>query len=207
MSFRTLVETPSDVCGTSYAAKVLGLSVATVQALVERGELEGWRTKGGHRRITLTSLLAYQARNPRKSNVAGPDASSAFLRVLVVDDDLVTLDLIRAAVESWNLPIDCTCMASAMEAMMDMTSIRPEVLVSDLQMPGVDGFEFLRTVRANPAFASTLTLVMTVLSDEEIAARGGLPRHTHVLHKPVNTVWLNGFLAALVRTKEIVHRR
>lgn len=105
------------------------------------------------------------------------------------------------------MPIDCTCMASAMEAMMDMTSIRPEVLVSDLQMPGVDGFEFLRTVRANPAFAGTLMLVMTVLSDEEIAARGGLPRHTHVLHKPVNTVWLSGFMAALVRAKEIALNR
>jgi excisionase family DNA binding protein len=207
MSFRAAADVPEDVCGTFYASKVLGLSVATVQALVERGELEGWRTKGGHRRITMASLLAYQGRHPGKRQAAGLDARSAFLRVLVVDDDVVTLELIRAAVESWNLPIDCTCMASPMEALMDVTSIRPDVLVSDLQMPGVDGFEFLRIIRANPMFSGTLALVMTGLSETEIAARGGLPRHTHVLHKPLNLTWLNGFMVAMVRTKELILNR
>ena len=33
-----------DYCGTSYAAKLMGLSVATVQALVEKGEIEAWKT-------------------------------------------------------------------------------------------------------------------------------------------------------------------
>jgi CheY-like chemotaxis protein len=125
------------------------------------------------------------------------------LRVLVVDDDPVALELFRAAVESWNLPIDCTYMASAMEALMDMASMRPDVLVSDLMMPGIDGFELLRTIRANPVFAGLLMLVVTSLSAEEIAARGGLPKHTQVAQKPLSMDWLQGFLAALVRSKEL----
>ena len=39
-------------CGTSYASKMLGISIGTVQGLVERNELRAWRTNGGHRRIS-----------------------------------------------------------------------------------------------------------------------------------------------------------
>jgi excisionase family DNA binding protein len=203
MSFKAKADIPVDVCGTFYAAKVLGLSVATVQALVERGELEAWRTKGGHRRITMPSVKAYLAQHGSKAEEAGADANSPYLRVLVVDDDTVALELFRGAVESWSLPIDCTYMTSAMEALIDMASIRPDVLVSDLMMPGIDGFELLRTIRANPVFAQLLLVVVTSLSADEIAARGGLPKHTQVVQKPLSMVWLQGFLAALVRSKEL----
>jgi excisionase family DNA binding protein len=202
MSFKAKADVPVDVCGTFYAAKVLGLAVATVHALVDRGELEAWRTKGGHRRITMPSIKAYLDQHGAKG---GPesDTHSPFLRVLVVDDDPVALELFRAAVESWNLPIDCTYMSSAMEALMDMASMRPDVLVSDLMMPGIDGFELLRTIRANPVFAGLLMLVVTSLPAEDIAARGGLPKHTQVVQKPLSMDWLQGFMAALVRSKEL----
>lgn len=132
------------------------------------------------------------------------DANSPYLKVMVVDDDAVTLELIRQAVESWGLPVDASYMSSAMEAMMDITSVRPDVLISDLRMPGVDGFEFLRAIRANTMFAGTLLLVVTGLSEADIAAGGELPRHTHVIHKPLNLVWLHGFMAAMVRAKELI---
>jgi len=45
-----------DYCGTTYAAKLLGLSVGTVQSLVERNELHAWKTQGGHRRISMPSI-------------------------------------------------------------------------------------------------------------------------------------------------------
>ena len=43
-------------CGTSYAAKMLGISVGTVQGLVEKNDLKAWKTQGGHRRISLQSI-------------------------------------------------------------------------------------------------------------------------------------------------------
>lgn len=186
---------------------MLGISVAKVQSLVERGELEAWRTKGGHRRISMQSVKAYLAEHGSKVSAGLMDANSPYLKVMVVDDDAVTLELIRHAIESWGLPIDASFMSSAMEAMMDITTARPDVLISDLRMPGVDGFQFLRAIRSNPLFAGTLLLVVTMLSDAEIAAGGELPRYTHVVHKPLNLVWLQGFLAAMVRAKELIADR
>lgn len=195
--------TPSiegDFCGTFYAAKLLGLSVGTVQALVEKNELSAWKTQGGHRRISMQSVLAYRARH----SVRLPDAASASdrLKLLVVDDDPAMLAVVQAYLSQWSLPVDCTVMSSAMEALIDISALKPDVLVSDLVMPGVDGFELLRTLRGNPQFAGMVFVALTSLEVAEIERRGGLPAKTVLAHKPLDKNWLHGFLAAQVSMRQ-----
>lgn len=186
-----------DYCGTTYAAKLLGLSVATVQSLVEKGEIDAWKTLGGHRRIALQSVNAYLARNssPRMRADTNPKHR---LRVLVVEDDEATRELYRCEFEAFDLPIDCTWMPSALEALMDIASMRPDLLITDLSMPGVDGLEMLRALKRNQQLADMQIVVVSGLPAEAIAARGGLPAHAHLLKKPVNFDWLQGYLTALV---------
>lgn len=191
----------TEACGTFYAARMLGVSVATVQSLVERGELQATRTKGGHRRISMTSIKSYLSAHGVKSG--HQYFSSSFLKVLVVDDDPVVLDMMRSAMAEWGLPLDCTFSTSAIEAIMDLGSLKPDLLISDLRMPGVDGFQFLKTVRANPAFNRLLVLVVTAMSDDEIAAHGGVPNHTQVVHKPLSTLWLQGYITGLINHKAL----
>ena len=62
-------ERPEDYCGTTYAAKLLGLSVGTIQTLVEKTELQAWKTQGGHRRIAMQSIRDYQRRHNMMSNL------------------------------------------------------------------------------------------------------------------------------------------
>lgn len=186
-----------DYCGTSYAAKLLGLSVATVQSLVEKGEIEAWKTLGGHRRIALQSLNAYLAKNSPKLARVDTDPHHR-LRVLIVEDDENTRELYRCQLEEWDLPIDCTWMTSALEALMDIASMRPDVLITDLSMPGVDGFEMLKALKRNPQLAAMQIVVITGLPSQAIAERGGLPPNSSLLQKPVNFDWLQGYLTALV---------
>jgi len=63
MSNKITFDAGSEYCGTSYAAKMLDLSVGTVQSLVEKGELVAWKTQGGHRRISIQSVRDFQRRN------------------------------------------------------------------------------------------------------------------------------------------------
>ena len=195
------MSTSSDYCGTFEAARMLGLSVGTVQSLVERGELEAWKTQGGHRRIANQSLRDYQARHGNQGS-SGLE-SNPMLRVLVVDDDLVTLEVVRAATEQWGLPLACTLMSSAVEALLQIGTLRPHVLLTDLSMPGVDGFELLHSLRSNPAFASMLLVAISGLSEGEVKAKGGLPADTVFLKKPLDLRWLHGFLSALVATRQL----
>ena len=186
-----------DYCGTSYAAKLLGLSVATVQSLVEKGEIDAWKTLGGHRRIALQSVNAYLARHSSPRSRADTNPKHR-LRVLVVEDDEATRELYRCEFESFDLPIDCTWMSSALEALMDIASMRPDLLVTDLSMPGVDGLEMLKALKRNQQLADMQIVVVSGLPAEAIAARGGLPSQAHLLKKPVNFDWLQGYLTALV---------
>ena len=81
---------------------------------------------------------------------------------------------------------------------MDIASMRPDLLITDLAMPGVDGIEMLKALKRNPQLAEMPIIVISGLAPEAIAARGGLPLHASLLPKPVNFDWLHGYLAALV---------
>jgi excisionase family DNA binding protein len=193
-------DTLEDYCGTTYAAKLLGLSVGTIQTLVEKNELQAWKTQGGHRRISMPSIREYQ----RKHNMltAAADARDNRLRVLLVEDDPVTREMLRDFCNRCAMPVDCTAMSSGLEALIDIASIQPDVLIADLNMPGVDGFELLRTLRNNPQFNKMTSLVVSALSAEEIESRGGLPEGTIFMAKPVNMHWFNGFFAAMMAGRQ-----
>jgi excisionase family DNA binding protein len=193
-------DTLEDYCGTTYAAKLLGLSVGTIQTLVEKNELQAWKTQGGHRRISMPSIREYQ----RKHNMltAPADARDNRLRVLLVEDDPVTREMLRDFCNRCAMPVDCTAMSSGLEALIDIASIQPDVLIADLNMPGVDGFELLRTLRNNPQFNKMTSLVVSALSPEEIESRGGLPEGTIFMAKPVNMHWFNGFFAAMMAGRQ-----
>ena len=194
-----------DYCGTTYAAKLMNLSVATVQSLVEKGEVEAWKTLGGHRRIALRSIDAYLARNsPQLSRV---DTNPKHrLRVLIVEDDETTRELYRCQFEEWDLPVDCTWMPSALEALMDIASMQPELLITDLSMPGVDGIEMLRALKRNQHLADMQIIVISGLPLDAVQARGGLPTHAHLLQKTINFDWLQGYLTAMVTANRKWHR-
>ena len=74
-----------EYCSTSDAAQMLGVSLGTVQQMVENGLLEAWKTAGGHRRIKVASVEDYLRRRTSGSSTH----STGQLRVLVAEDDLI----------------------------------------------------------------------------------------------------------------------
>ena len=204
MAITSIKEPYDGYCGTSYAAKVLGISVGTVQGLVEKNDLRAWKTQGGHRRISLQSIQEYQ----RRHNLAPASAASGEdrLRVLVVEDDENTRIMLQANFEKWGLPIDAVMYASAMEALLDMPSLQPQVLLTDLRMPNVDGFQFLKTLSEHALFSGLAIVAITGMSAKEVQAKGGLPDGVQLLQKPIDLDWLHGFFDALMSVRQINRR-
>jgi len=203
MTIHTSPERPEDYCGTTYAAKLLGLSVGTIQTLVEKTELQAWKTQGGHRRISMQSIREYQRRHNIISTL--PKGRQDRLKVLLVEDDEVTREMMRDFCTRCDMPVDCTAMSSGLEALIDISSIMPDVLIADLNMPGVDGFELLRTLRQNFLFKRMTYLVISALTADEVEYRGSLPEGTIFVAKPVNLQWLNGFFTALMSSRQADH--
>jgi excisionase family DNA binding protein len=205
MSDRAIPETSHEYCGTSYAAKLLNLSVGTVQTLVEKNELIAWKTQGGHRRICIQSIRDYQNRASFSPNVNHQDIRP--LKVMVVEDDELTRSMFQMHFERWDLSLDTTITASAIEALLDIPVLKPQVLLTDLRMPGIDGVEMLRQLHIHPQFAQMAVIVITGLSDEEIAAYGELPAGTLVLRKPLDMGWLCGYFQAMLSLRQGARRR
>lgn len=185
---------PSEVCGTLHAAKLLGLSVGTVQALVERGELRAWKTRGGHRRIYLESLTAFQQANGLKvTNRAAPPS----FRMLVVDDDPVFLALVRQASTSWQLDVECITSNSAIEALMNVRTLQPKLLLTDLHMPKIDGYDFIRQLRSDEQCAHIHIMAVTAMNKTQVVQSGDLPQGVILMTMPLDMRWLHGYVAAL----------
>ena len=204
MSHKAIPDSTDEYCGTSYAAKLLNLSVGSIQSLVEKNELFAWKTQGGHRRISLQSIYQYQSRANLLPKL--PAQSGKYLKVMVVEDDANTRDMYQAYFDSWDLPIDAVMQVSAIEALLDIPVVKPHVLITDLRMPGIDGVAMLRQLSVHPQFTKMSVIVITGLSNDEIAAYGELPTGTHVLHKPVDMGWLKGYFQALMSLRILPKR-
>ncbi len=190
----------SAVCSTSEAAQLLGVSNTTIQIMVERGELDAWRTRGGHRRISLASVERLKSlRGPR--SVRRADASD--LEVLIVEDDLALRSLYEHTIESWQLPIQVSSAADGMEALLMVERKRPDVMIMDLFMEPVDGFHLLRMLRRHREFNDMVIIVATGLDDAEIEAKGGLPKGVILYRKPVAFEKLQGFVEASLLRKQM----
>jgi excisionase family DNA binding protein len=173
-------------CSTKEAARLLGVSHRTVQLWVENGSLQAWKTAGGHRRITMESInKRVGARQDAISIVPAQGAgASAQKKVLMVDDDRTLLRLYELEMDGWDLPLTVMKAYDGFEALIQIGAERPDLLISDLSMPGMDGFRMIRTLRDNPAYAGMAIIVISGLEKATMQAMG-LPGDIPVFPKPV----------------------
>lgn len=191
------IEEADEFCGTSYASKILGLSVGTIQSLVEKKEIIAWKTQGGHRRISMDSIREFQ----RKYNISTSGNEihqDDRIRVLLVEDDDISREMLRSICDNASIPVDCTAMSSGMEALIDINSIQPHILITDLDMPGIDGFELLRILRQNSKFDNMIILALSALTGDEVEKRGGLLKDCIYMPKPMKADWFYGFFAGVM---------
>ncbi len=185
---------------TAQAARQLGLSLGTVQNMVEAGALSGWKTAGGHRRIWQDSVDALLARGRAPGR-----APSGTLRVLIVEDDKPLQALYRETFSTWPIPLELNIVDHGLDALVELGREQPDLLITDLRMPGVDGFETIRRLRTNPLSSRTSIVVVSALSAQEIAARGPLPKDVTIYRKPVPFHELHGYIQALSAQRRRTH--
>jgi hypothetical protein len=192
----------------------LGLGLAIVRQLAEvHGGSVRVTSGGAGRGSTFTVAL------PLTPTAAGPDAASqppdpgtgraplpgascasvAGVRVLVVDDEPDARGLVKRLLEDCGAVV--TTAGSAQEAFERVRAERPDVLVSDIGMPGEDGYALIRRVRALGAAqgGEVPAVALTAYARAEDRMKAVLAGFQHHVVKPVEPAELITMIAGLAK--------
>ncbi len=187
---------------------MLGISLRTAQLWVESGLLESWKTEGGHQRITRVSIERLLANpvvhsgEPPTNTIAAKKAPVAAFRILVVEDQEDLLKLYRLNLSLWPLKPKVITASNGFEAMIKICNERPDLMIADLFMPDFDGFSMLKCIREVKEYSDMPIIVITGISEADIAARGRLPEDIPVFPKPIPFAKLQQLAEELAAQKQ-----
>lgn len=204
----TAAPTPdNDTCTTLEVAQRLGMAVRSVQLMVDRGELEAWKTPGGHRRISRVSVDRWLAARQQPS--AGPVATTAsdsrtgasgLAQVLLIEDSSFYQNLVGLLVREKFPQVELHVADEGIAGLAMAGRLQPQVLIVDILLPGIDGATLITSLRTNPQFSSSRLIVVTSLDEAQrepyAFALAGVP----VIHKPRLVAELPALLAECLRS-------
>lgn len=115
--------------------------------------------------------------------------AAAKVKAVVVDDQLTIRTLVRTALQQIGIQ-DVREFPSAPEAMQDLRTRPAHLVLSDFNMPGMDGLEFLRTMRSDASTKSTAFILLTGRADRELVQRAAQFGANNYMVKPFTVATL-----------------
>ena len=175
------------------AATYLGVAQSTVRKWSDGGRLPAFYTPGGHRRFRRGDLDSFLA------DSRGGSASAGRPLVLIVDDDAQLREFVRV-----NLEMDGYAVreaGSAQEGLAALGEEPPDLVLLDVMMPEVDGFEMLRRMQEEHGLGSVPVIMFSGKVDEESATRAAREGAQAFIGKPFDPQQL------IASTKQLLRHR
>jgi excisionase family DNA binding protein len=189
------LSTPPDDLSTREVATWLGVTVRTVQLMVDRGDLHAWKTPGGHRRIDRASVEAWRSQppvkgveppstrlqpapdtGPRGDSIGGQPSTSSSPRTLVLIEPDAVIQVQLQKLLSQTYPEHQLHLANdAVTGLALCSALRPELLVLNADLPGMDGETVVRGLGHHP-YLKCLPVVLLV------SQHGGARTHPELAH-------------------------
>jgi excisionase family DNA binding protein len=140
------------------AARFLGVAHSTMRKWSDHGRVPAFYTPGGHRRYRRGDLEAFLVRS-------GPPRQQSAPAVLLVDDDERMRTVVRLELERHGYDVQEA--ASADEGLAVIADRKPQLVLLDVLMPHVDGWEMLRRIQERYGFGAIPVLMFSGQVDEE----------------------------------------
>lgn len=118
--------------------------------------------------------------------------------VIFVDDSETALASTRMVTDT--MPIDVKQYLSALDALADIRAgVTPDLIITDMNMPVMNGFEFLQQLRTIPSTMRTPVLMLTTETRDELKQQGKALGLTGWIVKPFNPAQLKQAIARVLR--------
>ncbi len=138
-------------------AKLLMVSPATVRQWAEKGELKALLTPGGHRRFLPEDIELFALQRGLTLN----SRDSGALRVLIVDDDEQIRVYLEQLLACYPSQVVTQTASNGFMAGVIVNEFCPHVILLDLMMPGLNGFQVCTDLKASPSTRNIRVIAMT----------------------------------------------
>ena len=154
-----------DIFTVFQASKYCSVSPKTIINWIEAGHIEAYKTVGGHRRIKRDALEGFM----RKQGIPIPDAEieSERKRILIVDDDQIIVETLVQALEEDDHGYEIISAADGFEAGIQVNHFKPHLLILDIMMPDIKGYDVCKTIKENEETKETKIIVLSAYLDDE----------------------------------------
>lgn len=199
---KALAQTPQFL-STAEAARMLGLSTTLVQTLVDQGDLKGWKTRGGHRRISLDSIQGYQTDG---RHVPGSShKSSVKPKVTIVIESPALFTTLKAECELWDMPVDVRFFDSVTEALLELSSQKPDMMVVEMSMPRSQQEKTFQALENFNQRGHTPLSVVLITAEKSLKASmpDGASSAIQVVSGPMSVVWLHAYLTGVIASYRV----
>jgi excisionase family DNA binding protein len=159
------VESMEDVLTVFKASQYCKVSSKTIINWIESGHIKAYKTVGGHRRINRSDLES----SMKKQGIPIPEDEPEVMktRILVVDDDPIIVETIVQALEEDEFDYEVISASDGFEAGLQVQHFKPNLLILDIMMPDIKGYEVCKKVKENPETQNTKIIVLSAYLDEE----------------------------------------
>jgi excisionase family DNA binding protein len=154
-----------DILTVFKASKYCNVSPKTIINWIESGHIEAYKTVGGHRRIKTSDLESFM----RKQGIPIPEEEleEERIRILVVDDDPIIVETIVQALEEDEYDYEVISAADGFEAGLQVNHFKPHLLILDIMMPDIKGYEVCKKIKSSEDTKETKIIVLSAYLDEE----------------------------------------
>ena len=154
-----------EILTVSQAGKYCKVSSKTIINWVEAGHLKAYKTVGGHRRIKREDLDQFL----RAKGMPLPEEPKVEERkkILVVDDDRIIVETIVQALEEDEYGYEMISASDGFEAGLQVNHFKPDLLILDIMMPDINGYEVCQKIKYNPETKETKIIVLSAYLNDE----------------------------------------
>ena len=140
---------------THDVSRILQVNPRSVINWIDQDLLPAYRTPGGHRRIRRADLLSFL----RKHQIPIPPILlEGKFKILIVDDDENIVELIRTFLLHQGI-YEVTSANDGITALIEVGRNKPDLLILDINIPGVDGIEVCRRIKSDSAKKTAIVVV------------------------------------------------
>jgi excisionase family DNA binding protein len=139
-------------------ATLVQVSPSSVLKWIDQGKLRAFRTPGGHRRVASDELLGFL----RAHHLPVPrELEEQRVRLLVIDDEPKYLRSLGALLQRADSRVEVELAENALDGLLKVGLMRPEAVLLDSYMPGMDGLDVCKRLKASEETSHIAVLAMS----------------------------------------------